>query len=137
MEETEVHRIRLKGPWQILPPGAEGQEFQKHSMPQDWRSLFGDVAGTATFRRNFHTPTRLEEHERVLIHIPSGVGELNGFKINGTAISPSSNDPLKFDVTQHLQEFNLIEFKLSFDPATQPDTPGGLWETVFVEIHSG
>ncbi len=136
MNDSGVHRIRLKGPWQILPPQSEGQDFERYSMPQTWRSLFGDVAGIATFRRNFHTPSRLDEHERVPIHIPSGVGELNDFTINGTAINPFSIDPMIFDVTQHLQDFNLIEFTLSFDPSKQPDIPGGLWETVFVEIHS-
>lgn len=135
MNDTGVHRIRLKGPWQVLPPNANDQEFERHSMPQDWRKLFGETAGTAIFRRNFHTPSRLESHERVIIHVPAGVGELMNFKINDIEISSSSEDPLNFDVTEHLQDFNLLQFSLAFDPVTQTDIPGGLWETVFLEIH--
>lgn len=132
-----VHRIRLKGPWEIQQPDAESGQFEQFSMPMDWRQLFGDVAGTASFRRNFHLPSGLTPQDRVLIHIPNGTGELTDFSVNTNSIKPCSNDPLKFDVTDHLIDFNRIQFSLSFDPLAQNDLPGGLWETVFIEIHSG
>lgn len=136
MPNESVHRIRLKGPWQICPPNGGDESFQQHAMPADWRSLFGDVAGMAVYRRKFHTPSGLEVGDRVLIHIPNGVGQLEQFQVNGISIGPCSKTPLKFDVTSQLQDFNQLQFKLTFDPLESPDVPGGLWETVFVEIHA-
>lgn len=136
MNSDGVHRIRLKGPWHVLPPQSAADDFVRHSMPQDWRQLFGEQAGTAVFRRNFHTPSGLESHERIMIHIPNGVGEVSQFEVNNIAVLPDSTNPLKYDVTEHLAEFNLLQFSLSFDPVSQAGVPGGLWETVFLEIHS-
>ncbi len=136
MNESAVHRIRLKGPWEILRPDAESGEFGQFSMPMDWRQLFGEVAGTACFCRNFHLPSGLEPQDRVMIHIPNGTGEVTDFSINTNTVKPCSSDPLKFDVTEHLASFNRLQFSLSFDPIAQIDLPGGLWETVFLEIHA-
>ena len=136
MEENILHRIRLKGPWDVrLRQDGAIDEYRRESMPQDWRQLFGNVAGTADFRRNFHDPTGLESDERVVIYLPSGIGDVSEFKMNGQSFSPTIDSSQRYDVTELLAGFNMIEFALTFDPHAEPDIPGGLWETVFVEIH--
>ena len=136
MSETSVHRIRLKGPWDVIPPDCEIAEYERRTMPEDWRSAFGDVAGTASFRRNFHCPTGLTDDDRVMIHFPDGIGKISAVRINDSSVEPSETQSNKIDVTPHLIEFNELKFKLTFAPREQPKIPGGLWETVFLEIHS-
>ncbi len=137
MSEPGVHRIRLKGPWDVSAPNSKNDDFERHHLPGDWRKLFGNLSGTATFRRSFHRPSNLDVKDRVLIHIPQGTGDLTDFSVNSKPLEPISLDPLKFDVTSELIDFNQIQFSLSFEPEQFPEVPGGLWETVFVEIVDG
>ena len=136
MTDFSIHRIRLKGPWEVLAPDATDDVYLRQSMPQDWRSLFGRASGTAWFRRKFHRPTGLLASDRVVLHFPSGIGIVENLTVNDRPVSSHSNAPLKFDITAALIEFNQLEFSLCFDPDANPDVPGGLWETVYLEIHS-
>lgn len=134
MTQTVLHRIRLKGPWEVVPPGRASVIYERHALPQAWRALFGDIAGTAHFRRAFHRPTGLDSGDRVLIHLPAGCGKVTGVEINGETPACVSFDPLKFDITEELIPFNSLQFSLTFDPLSAPEEPGGLWETVYLEI---
>ncbi|MEW4489119.1 hypothetical protein AB1L42_13645 [Thalassoglobus sp. JC818] len=145
MNSNLLHRIRLKGPWEVLPPGISLEDiptsnqdltWQRHSMPMDWRALFGESGGTAWFRRRFHRPSGLTPDECVQIYIPEGVGDVSDFHVNQSALKPVSEEPLRFDVTANLEDFNELLFAITFEPTETRSLPGGLWETVFVEIHS-
>ncbi len=129
-----IHSIRLKGPWDVLGPAPEPEVWQRQSLPCPWRKCFGDSAGLACFRRNFHRPTGLEPENRVCLRLPEGAGVIRSFTVNGVPFAPQGDDPLLFDCTSVLKGFNGLELSLWFDPAAQPDLPGGLWETVRLEI---
>ena len=62
-----VHRIRLRGPWNYEWLGDSKQEPQngRVSLPKEWRDLLGDVEGCVRFQRTFHCPTNLSEASRV------------------------------------------------------------------------
>lgn len=137
MSDPNIHRIRLKGPWEIVPPASSSGEFERHAMPQDWRTLFGPVAGTSRFCRRFHRPTGLTPHDRVFIRFPEGMGTISSVTINENEAVWDESDPSLVDITSHLVNFNELSFLLSFDPAANPETPGGLWETAILEIHAG
>lgn len=132
MNGVSIHRIRLKGPWEVIPP--EGDSFARIDMPIAWRDAFGDRSGTARFRRRFHAPTNLEHKERVLIRLPRGTGKVARFACNNTPVPELADEQHVFDVTPHLQDFNQLQFEITFDPGTSPDLPGGLWDTVVLEI---
>lgn len=134
MSEPNIHRIRLKGPWEVRGP--HSVEFTREHLPQDWRALFGEVSGTAIFRRNFHAPTGLEARDQVRIVIPHGTGEISQLTVNSLPATCLDDQQRCFDVTPLLQGFNQLQFSLTFHPEKSPEIPGGLWETVFIEIAS-
>lgn len=133
---TPLHRIRLKGPWEALGPGAEHDQWTRIHVPIAWRDCFGMVPGTARFRRNFHQPTGIETGERVGIRLPIGIGTVQQVSVNGTVLTPFSGDETLLDATPHLESFNTLECEIHFDPGNSPEIPGGLWEAVWIEIFS-
>ncbi|WP_437227197.1 hypothetical protein SH661x_000224 [Planctomicrobium sp. SH661] len=131
------HRIRLQGPWQVVPPEANpADEPLDVRIPATWRELFGEVAGTASFQRTFNTPTNLSESDRILIRIPAGAGEVQCCSLNSVALTSVDASPDVFDVTEHLSDFNLLEIRIQFDPGTSDADAGGLHQPVVLEIHS-
>ncbi|QDU41432.1 Glycosyl hydrolases family 2, sugar binding domain [Maioricimonas rarisocia] len=138
----EIHRIRLRGPWEVAL-GKVGESapadasFRRVTMPASWQELFGNEAGTGWFRRRFNQPTGLEPHERVCIALPDVPGDVH-MALNGTDVAsqPASASRLVADVTDLLQLANRLEVRVTFDPGESPETPGGLWQTVHLEIHN-
>lgn len=137
---AEPYRIRLRGPWEVTLIERDGtaEPLRFAYIPAEWRELFGDRAGTAVFRRRFNRPTGLEESDEIWIVFPAVPGEVS-FEINGRALSPCELTPERraYDVTAELQEFNLMEVQVKDDPASHAGRPGGLCETVYLEIRTG
>lgn len=138
-----THQIRLIGPWEFeweSDGGGPGVPTEAASgsikMPCEWRGLFGDVAGTAVFSRNFHRPTNLDPHERVVI-VFTGIGGVGRVNLNEETLVQfgESPRPVEVDVTDFLKPFNVLEIDLRFDPDSDP-TPGGLFAPVVLEIRS-
>ncbi len=103
-------------------------------MPAAWRELFGEAAGSALFRRRFNRPTNLGPHQRVSIVVQDVAGEV-AVRINGRPVAaPTAQERTVFDVTEHLEDYNLLEVEITFDPARYPRSPGGLWQPVLLEI---
>ena len=98
--------------------------------------MFGEESGTAWFRRRFHDPTGLGPEERVVIALPNAAGEFHDICLNQASIPATDWNPLRYDVTARLIGFNELTFGITFDPLNEPGVLGGLWEAVFVEIHS-
>ena len=135
-----VHRIRLLGPWEFVWEGSAGGETPlvtegTTAMPCDWRSLFGSVAGTSTFRRRFHCPSNLDPNERVWL-ICTGVRGLGTVSLNDEQLSEFNSDgeSVECEVTSHLQPFNVASIRLSVGVVGEPQSPGGLFEPVVLEI---
>lgn len=107
------------------------------TVPVDWRTLFGDVAGQATFRRKFHRPTNLESHERVIL-VLTGVRGRGTVSLNDTLLGEFSaiGEAIEFDTTRFLNPFNTVSVQLTFDPQEAPSLPGGLYAPVAIDIRS-
>ena len=137
---SEPYRIRLRGPWEVTLIDRDGaaEPLRFAYIPAEWRELFGDRAGTGVFRRRFNRPTGLGPSDEIWIVFPAVPGEVS-FEINGRALSPCelTAERRAYDVTAELQEFNLMEVRVTDDPAAYAGRPGGLWETVWLEIRAG
>ena len=137
---AEPYRIRLRGPWEVALIDRDGtaEPLRFAYIPAEWRELFGDRAGTGVFRRRFNRPTGLEPSNEIWIVFQAIPGDVS-FEINGLALSPCELTPERraYDVTAELQEFNLMEVRVTDDPAAHAGRPGGLWETVWLEIRAG
>jgi hypothetical protein len=138
-EPTGPYRIRLRGPWEVTLIDRDGTTEPPRFayIPAEWQELFGDRAGTGVFRRRFNRPTGLEPSDEVWIVLTSVLGEVD-FTINGRVSSPgeSIRGVREYNVTAELQEHNLIDVRVTDDPAAHVGTPGGLWETVYLEIRT-
>ena len=137
-----VHRIRLLGPWEFAWEGSAGGKTPRvaegtTAMPCDWHSLFGPVAGTATFRRRFHRPSNLEPQEQVWL-ICTGVRGSGSVSLNDEFLSEFSSDgeAVECEVTSHLQPFNVVSIRLTVSTLEAPQHLGGLFEPVILEIRN-
>lgn len=129
-----THRINLRGPWdyQFL-----GNQSGTEAMPREWRLLFGDRAGTATFRRKFHRPTNLDPHEQVLI-VFTEVGGSGRVWINDQPVGDftAHGELVEFEITKLLKPFNELSVEIAFDPGVDEQQQGGLFGVTALEIRS-
>lgn len=133
-----VHRIHLRGPWDVTgpwPDPTESGKIRSITMPQRWQALFGSNIGTATFSRWFHQPTNLAQEDRLAIILTgvAGHGEtwlndqsLGKFSARGEAVR------LPMQLGQ-LQLRNRLRIELS---CSADQSPGGLYDAVAIEIDS-
>ena len=132
------HRIRLAGPWQIDWVGPEEVPSTtlataSGSFPANWRTLFGEVYGTARFSRRFGRPTGLDEGTRVWLSIPNYSGMLS-VELNERvlAILPEDELPVRFDITDSLRSSNRLILEVTAGP--EIPTGAGRREPVQLEI---
>jgi hypothetical protein len=157
---TEPYRIRLRGPWEVAwrrsrEPRVESQEsrvesqrdratpdsdagsapeFDTQYLPAAWRELFGEEAGSARFRRRFNRPTNLGPQQRVSIVLQDVAGGVSLWINRHPVAAAKAQERAVFDVTEHLEDYNLLEVEIAFDPAHDRHSPGGLWQPVLLEI---
>jgi hypothetical protein len=140
------HRMHLHGPWQYEWLSAEPFDFVvprtgRVTMPCLWKSLFGEVAGKARFRRRFHKPTNLDQHEQVYIVLENIRGRVQ-ISINDSVLGTADNPPttLNYEITDSLKPFNELSVEIEFDPASTSlnidSKPATLWEWVAIEIRT-
>lgn len=135
------HRIQLKGPWEVLHPEvsinspSSNRSKVTTTMPQEWRTLFGDVGGTAQFHRKFHRPSNLESHERIFL-VLTGVCGQTKVRLNRRLIGEfaSPDHMIELDISSLMNSFNLLEVEITFDPTADPNLPGGLYGVVALDI---
>jgi hypothetical protein len=110
---------------------------QRLKLPAEWRTEFGDRAGTVRFCRHFNKPTNLDSSESVFI-VLTGFGGAGKASINGTqlGIIVADKPQAEFDITSHLQSGNQLALEIEFDPGSNVARPGGLWGPVVLEIRS-
>jgi beta-galactosidase/beta-glucuronidase len=134
------HRIHLKGPWQcewLSPTDVPAASIQRVKMPIDWRSVFGEQAGRVVLRRKFHKPTNLDADETVFV-VFDGISGRGDVRLDDQILGPVEETvtTLSFEITALLQPTNELLVELDFDPHRNPDTDGGLWGPVAIEIRS-
>ena len=138
--------MRLHGPWQYEwlsqdPSDSIVPRTGRVKIPIQWKSLFGDVAGKACFRRRFHKPTNLEAHERVYIVLEEIKGRVQ-ISINDSVLGTADNpqETIDYEITEYLEPFNELSVEIEFDPAAtsrkEDSTPVILWECVAIEIRT-
>lgn len=130
-----VHRIRLRGPWNYewLGDSTHEPKSGRVSLPKDWRELFGDVAGCVRFQRTFHCPTNLAEASRVDL-VFEGIGGEAAINFNGQPLGNSSSEQeRRIAITEMLLPTNDLRVEVAFEPQKTPQ-PGGLWGLIALEI---
>ena len=133
-----IHRtvdLESSGPRTI--PVDSTTRRQRLTMPSEWRSEFGDIAGTVRFCRHFNKPTNLDADESVFI-VLTGFGGEGTASLNGTQLGTIADgeSQAEFDITRHLKQGNQLALEIEFDPGSNVTRPGGLWGPVVLEIRS-
>lgn len=128
-----MHRIALKGPWQITHPHGNVPPVS-HKLPATWQELFGDCSGSAQFLRHFHKPTNLDASEIVYLTLTGCRGEGEVF-LNEHLVGHiwSCDVQWSVDITRNLLSRNELRIKLHHDPVAMPQ-PGGLYGVVELQI---
>ena len=139
--ELMPHRIHLKGPWTYhwtdgSPPGGFPNSGSV-TMPRDWRAIFGDSRGTASFHRKFHRPTNLESHERVMLVLTEVRGKMS-IQLNERQIGllTANGERIELEITSQMNPFNELIIIIEFDPMADSQLLGGLYGAVALDIHS-
>jgi hypothetical protein len=117
------HRIRLRGPWEVEPPGAPPRRLV---LPCRWAESGLSFTGPARFRRRFGYPGTIDADERVWL-TGDGVGGRVAVRLNGTAIGEAEG-AFTFEVTALLRARN----ELLLDVAVVEQ--GGLYGEVALEV---
>lgn len=138
------HRINLRGPWDYSWRPSASNDADRDApltgtvtMPQDWQSLFGVVAGKAVFRRRFHCPTNLDANERVYL-VATEIRGAGVVKLNEETLGrfDESDQSVTVEVTNRLNSFNHLCVEIEFDPRGESNLRAGLYGVVALEIRS-
>jgi hypothetical protein len=131
-----VHRIRLRGPWQLKATAADSPSSpQKIQLPAPWGELFDSSTRRVQLSRRFHRPTNLGPADRlslVVDELPEGARvSLNGVSLG--AETRYEEQPTVFP-TPRLEPHNLLT--VEFDVAQTTPPRGDLWGDVTLVISS-
>lgn len=157
---SELHVIRLRGPWEYEPlarsvrreEGTVGETAidlpppGRIQMPADWGGTLGaEFRGRVRYRRRFGRPTGLTPHERVWL-VLEGVDAMGDVFFGGMRLGQvhAASGAARFDITALVQERNelVVEVELPLMDAAQEaavrpgrqNLPGGLFGEVRLEI---
>ncbi len=152
---TGVHRIRLRGPWQVEPLSrlrqhADGTVIEQTSSlppggvtttPFDCRQIplgDDDAGGRVRYRRRFGRPTHLGADECVLLVVPPLTAPAD-VRINGTLLGQVEphGGAGRFDITGRLKNRNELWIDLLRQPGEQapaPDLSESATDVVCLEI---
>ena len=140
------HRMHLHGPWQYewlsdAPFDQSRTRSGRVKIPDEWNTLFGDIAGKVLFRRRFHKPTNLEQHEHVYLIIVKLKGRVR-ISVNDVLLGAAQNpdETLDFEITDLLKPANELSLEIEYDSvstASESDSKQfSLWESVAIEIRT-
>jgi hypothetical protein len=120
---SEVHRIRLRGPWEI---SAAGEAPRTVKLPATWAEAAGESAPTSLrCERRFHRPTIMAEFERMWLVVSDPCASFE-VALNRKRLAGFFE---RADVTELLMEANV----LTIDLAAPADANSELF-TVTLEI---
>jgi hypothetical protein len=133
---SEVHRIRLRGPWEVMalsriPASEPLPQATAMTLPCRWRDGgWAGFAGRALHRRRFGKPTNVGEQKMWLTC--AGVEGSVAVRVNGESIldRTASGGPFAVEVTDRLRDRNELEIVVEAD-----SDGGGVWGEVALEIH--
>ncbi|MBL8829269.1 MAG: hypothetical protein JNM18_19960 [Planctomycetaceae bacterium] len=120
---SNVHTIRLRGPWEYEPLSRGGlgdlPASGRAQMPCDWSSILGvDFRGRVYFRRRFNRPGQLDPHEQVWLVIEHQA-ELLGIRLNDQPLNclVDNAQQVACEITGQLASHNELRIELSRDTA--------------------
>src|SRR5205823_2629757 len=116
IEAMLPHRIRLRGPWQVLSEGS----VQLVRLPDDWGAV---GSGPVTLARHFGWPNPLAEHERVWL-VLDGLTAACEATLNDHALE-RLRPPVERDITPLLRERNELRIELA---------EGARWDEAALEV---
>lgn len=128
-----MHRIRLRGPWDVLWLKTSGSEEPTPMsgalrMPVSWNAAFGRRAGRVRLTRHFNRPTGIDDGERVWLEIAIGVPA--HVAMNGLPLGEVVAGTVRFDVTDRLEEYGRVE--IEFDRPEYSDGEQPIAEVALV-----
>jgi hypothetical protein len=130
-----VHRIRLRGPWQLQATAAASAPPRRVQLPARWDDLFESGTRRVRLCRRFHRPTNLGPSDRVSLvvdDLPEGAQvSLNGASL-GAEARPEAQP--KVFPTPHLEPHNLLT--VEFDVAEAAPPCDQVWGDVSLVISS-
>lgn len=131
------HRIRLRGPWNLVVHDQEAQSEQRVSVPDSWQNLLGTTRGVICLSRRFNCPTRLGDDDQVCLVLSPIPFETVRLLLNEQEIVLKSalSEAIRFDVTQLLQPNNRFVMELTI-PEDRLQSDYGDFEGVTIEIQS-
>lgn len=117
-----MHTIRLRRPWSRQLDGQPTAD--KVDVPDD-RPVPVSAGRRVTYRRSFNRPTGLAADDRVWLAIDPCAASAIEILINGISIHQSAADqPIRVDITRHLEPANQLVLQLAGDPAGQAHLAG-------------
>lgn len=135
MTDSNVHRIRLAGPWEFsgvfepVFPLHICEEWRRIKLPATWQECSEGESGCAFFRRSFNKPTNLtNETIRLVIPATGCTGEV---RLNEEVLGAVTGDEPQQFLIAELQPRNLLAIRLY---GRMEDQPAGLSAPVVLEL---
>lgn len=132
-----VHRIQLRGPWQLEWQSGGGQFAQKVRLPAEWEELFSGRDGRVCLIRKFHRPTNLGPNEQVDLVFDQWPGFWT-IRLNQQTVgqfrdsSPECSE--RITITRLLQPTNELAAETQIEQPGDVHTASGLMGQVALEI---
>ena len=126
---SEVHRIRLRGPWEVTAL-TDTRATVRMTIPCSWKDGgWPGFSGRARHDRSFGQPRQADPRERVWLVIEgiSGTGTVRLNEHELGAIAGSST--IQFDITDLLDARNRLQIEI-----VAADDSGGVTGEVALEI---
>ena len=149
---SDIHTIRLRGPWQMEPLAATSADGRGQGAPDASRPelppaarvklpiaraavLPVDFFGRVRFVRRFQRPTGLEPHEtvRLVLDTPWTVGIVT---LNERPLESETTDGARseWNITERLADANVVMVELEYRPDDAPPADAPLLGEVWLEI---
>lgn len=135
---SDVHRIRLRGPWEFAPLGAETAATLeipaqgRIHFPGSWQELNAAPGTRWLLRRRFSRPANLDSDERVRLVCERLAAEVL-VRLNGQTLDDVHDDSdagRMWDITTRLNLRNSLEIEIAAERLGGDVLPG----EVYLEI---
>jgi hypothetical protein len=134
-----VHRIQLRGPWQLEWTSAPGESVQKVRLPAEWDDLFAGHSGPVRLTRKFHRPTNLGPNEQVELVFQQWPGiwtiSLNQHPV-GKFRDSSAERAERITITALLQSTNELAAETLIEQPRDANNRLGLVGQITIEIRN-
>jgi hypothetical protein len=134
---TSIHRIRLRGFWELQHSDSTDRSSRKVRLPMDFGHFVQASSGPVRLSRKFHCPTNLAPDDQVDIVVRSLPGTVHA-TLNGHDLKNVSQEPdaQRFVVTSFLRPTNRLVLEVHIG-SSEHGCSGNAAGDVALEIQSG